>query len=472
MFNLFYFLALFLCSPFLLYRAYRTGRYLPRWKERFFGTRIQFTPSSANTSLVVSGITDNSNSCAGKRNRVLWFHGVSVGEIHLLTTLVTQFQQQSPNDRIVVSASTVTGYNEAQKRFRNATVIQAPFDWSWAIKKILDSMQPNLIILAESELWPNWLKIAEKQQIPVIVINGRLSPRSFKRYRLANRLLRLLILNRVQQWVMQSEAEADRLRQLGVSADKIVVSGSIKYDGAMVEPSKDELANLQELFGIQNHHLVWIAGSTHAPEEKIVVNIFRQLAVTYSNLYLILVPRSADRFQEVTELLAEARVPFQKRSELKTSAKVNEIQTDKPRILLVDTIGELGKIWHLGHIAFTGGSLDGQRGGQSMIEPAAAGLPLLFGPHIWNFRDAAQRLIECGGAKIIRTEEEFYNEMVFLIDHPEIRRNRGDNSRQLVVQQQGATQRTLNVLDLWLQRQQESRTPLQENTSTAPRKAG
>ncbi len=416
-----YLLALAVLSPWLVWRAAATGRY-----RRDLGAKLLGRVDVPNPD--------------GKP--VAWFHGVSVGEVHLLGPLVTAFRKRHPDWLVVVSSTTDTGLEEARKRFADLPVIAYPFDFSWSVAAALDEVKPALVVLAESEMWPNLLAAAARRGVPVAVVNARMSPRSFARLRRLAALARRLMFRHVAAFAVQSPDYADRLRQLGVDPGKLTVTGSVKYDGATGDRDTPKARELKRLLGVAaSPLLVWVAGSTHAPEEAIVLDVFAKLRPRFPDLRLVLVPRHPDRFAEVAQLVERSGLPFVRRSQVK------EPLAEMPAVVLLDTVGELGAAWGLADVGYTGGSLDGQRGGQSMIEPAGYGVPTLFGPHVWNFRDAANRLIDAGGAVMVRDAAELERELAKLLEDADLRRRMGEAARKLVREQQGATERTLDVLD-------------------------
>jgi 3-deoxy-D-manno-octulosonic-acid transferase len=327
-------------------------------------------------------------------------------------------------------------------------VIRFPLDFSWSVKRVLRRIKPSLIVLAECELWPNFLLAARREGVPVTVINARISPRSFRRYRRIRFAARWMF-GMVARFAVQTQAYSDNLQLLGVPAERLAVTGSVKYDGATGDRSNPRTAALRGLLGISPGELVWVAGSTQAPEEEIALAVFRRLQTEFPTLRLILVPRQKDRFDDVAQTLKRSGATFARRSELTTA-------TTAP-IVLVDTIGELNAVWGLANVAFVGGSLDGKRGGQNMIEPAAYGAAVVFGPHVWNFRDAAARLIEARAAIQISDAAELEAVVRQLFDDPDTRRDLGDNARRLVRDQQGATIRTVELLAQMLERALPSR---------------
>ncbi|VTS03271.1 Three-deoxy-D-manno-octulosonic-acid transferase domain protein OS=Pirellula staleyi (strain ATCC 27377 / DSM 6068 / ICPB 4128) GN=Psta_4166 PE=4 SV=1: Glycos_transf_N [Gemmata massiliana] len=466
--NLVYLLALTILSPWLMWRAARTGRYRQNLTAKLFG-RTRLAPLA--------------------KGPVAWFHAVSVGEVNLLGTLVPQFRKRHPDWHVVVSSTTDTGLVEARKQFADLDVIAWPFDFTWAVATALDAVNPSLIVLTESELWPNFLAAASTRNVPVVVVNARLSPRSFRRLKRVAGFARRMLFQHVTRFAVQETEYTERLQQLGVPAAKLVTTGSIKYDGAAGErdtpktralrraiglgeptpPSplpegKGELAreiSVSETLLVKRESsvspfpsgrgdggvgylcspLILLAGSTHAPEEALILTAFARLHAQFSHLRLILVPRHPDRFEEVARLVEDSRLSFVRRSCI--TAPLPEM----PAVVLLDTVGELGAAWGLADVGFTGGSLDGKRGGQSMIEPAGYGVPCVFGPHVWNFRAAARRLVEVGGAVMVKDATELETELTKLIADADRRTRMGNTARDLVRRQQGATSRTLDVID-------------------------
>jgi len=295
-------------------------------------------------------------------------------------------------------------------------------------------------VLAEGEVWPNFLVAAGQYAIPVAVVNGRMSPRSYRRYRWLRALVGPL-LHRVALYAVQNEAYAANFRSLGTRAERVHVTGSVKYDGVTGDRQNPKTKELAGLLGIRPQDLVWVAGSTQAPEEEIVLEVYRRAASEHANLRLIVVPRQRDRFGEVAGILKRSGLSFVQRSALSLPA------AQSPPVILVDTIGELGAIWGLADVAFVGGSLDGQRGGQNMIEPAAYGAAVVFGPHVWNFRDTVDRLLHAGAAIQVGTPVELETAVRRLLQDKAERDRLGVAARQLVSLQQGATERTIDLLD-------------------------
>jgi 3-deoxy-D-manno-octulosonic-acid transferase len=419
-FDLGYLFVLSLLSPWLLYRAIRTRRYRRGLREKLLGLRK--APMTGS----------------------VWFHGVSVGEIHLLRQVVAAFRRRHPNVPCVLSTTTDTGYDEARRWFPDLFVFHYPFDFSWAVRRSLRVVAPQLVVLAESELWPNFLMEARKQGVAVAVINGRMSPRSLKRYQWLKPLSRCLF-GQLDLVLMQTEHYARAVRILGVDPNRVAVTGNIKFDGVLTDRCNPRTNHLRGILKVQADDLIWIAGSTQSPEEGIVLRIWQKLRIDYPKLRLILVPRHKERFEEVAQLLAQAGVDFARRSRGEDLGRP---------LVLVDSMGELGALWGLADVAFVGGSLDGRRGGQNMIEPAAYGAVVVFGPYVWNFADTAARLIDARAACQIADAGQLETLVRLLLEDEEERHRLGANAREFVRHQQGATEQTVTMLGQLLETHQ------------------
>jgi 3-deoxy-D-manno-octulosonic-acid transferase len=407
-----YLVVLALLSPWLIYRALRTGRYRRGLRDKLFGLS-EAPPSGA-----------------------VWFHGVSVGEIHLLRQVVAAFRRRYPELPCVLSTTTETGYDEARKCFPDLFVFFFPFDFSWAVRRSLSALAPRLVVLAEAELWPNFLMAARRQRVPVAVINGRMSPRSLKRYQWVKPLSRWLF-GQLDLLLMQTEHYARAVRILGVHPDRIAVTGNIKFDGVLTDRRNPRTHFLRDMLQVKDDELIWIAGSTQAPEEEIALGIWQKLRIDYPKLRLFLVPRHKERFEEVAQLLERSSVDFARRSSC--------ADLDKP-VVLVDTRGELGPLWGLADVAFVGGSLDGRRGGQNMIEPAACGTAVVFGPYVWNFADTAARLIDAQAACQVADAGQLETVVRLLLEDEEERHRLGSAARDFVLHHKGATKQTVALL--------------------------
>jgi 3-deoxy-D-manno-octulosonic-acid transferase len=425
--DLFYVLTLVLLTPWLVFKSWMTGKYRRGLGDKALGRAF---------------LREGNEPC-------VWFHAVSLGEVLLLRQIIAGFRQRHPNWRVVLSTTTDTGYDEAKRRYPDLAVFWWPFDFSWAVRRALANVRPDLVVLAEAELWPNFLAAARLANIPVAVVNARLSPRSLRRWRrLDFRPFRLAqsLFSLVRLWAVQTPQYADHLAQIGVSYDRLRVTGSVKWDGVEQDRTNPYTRTLRQLFALDDKALVFVAGSTQPPEEEIALKIYRHLLTKFPMLRLILVPRQPERFGPVADLVGRQGLPVVRRSTCAAASPARAVGAVPP-VVVVDTVGELGAVWGLADVAFVGGSLDGRRGGQNVIEPAAYGAAVLFGPHVWNFRDAVNRLLQANAAIQVRDADELAEHVEQLLADKTSRDRLGEAARLLVRQQRGATARTLDILD-------------------------
>ena len=327
----------------------------------------------------------------------IWLHGVSVGEVQLLAGLAAEIRRQAESAGrsvdCVVSSSTTTGLEVAAKRFGADRTFPCPLDFTWAVDRVLDRVRPDLLVLGELELWPNLLARTARRGIPIVVANARMSPRSAAGYGRVAVLVRRM-LRRVSVVVARSPEDGERFTALG--APRVVVAGSMKFDGVRGDRSLPEIARLRASAGFADDAIVFLAGSTQAPEESLAVETFRALEQSHPRLRLVIVPRHVERADEIASLLNRAGARWQRRSLLDRTGS-----DPAARVLLVDTTGELGWWWGAATIAFVGGSLDGRRGGQNMLEPAAYGAAVCFGPHTRNFAREVETLLAAEAACVV-----------------------------------------------------------------------
>jgi 3-deoxy-D-manno-octulosonic-acid transferase len=322
-------------------------------------------------------------------------------------------------------------------------------DFSWAVKSALRRVRPDVLVLAELELWPNLIRAAKRQGVKTAVVNGRLSEKSFRGYRrirpLVGRMLRQLDLIAVQD-----ETYAGRFRELGALPETVHVTGSMKYDGAETDRQNRATRRLAELAGITDRDVVFLAGSTQEPEESAALTIFQRLHPEFPNLKLILVPRHPERFDSVAKLLDQSGLPWQRRTLLDqpTDEKASENSTFRlpPSAFLIDAVGELGAWWGTAQIAFVGGSF-GHRGGQNMIEPAAYGAAVSFGPNTWNFRDVVSAMLDRQAAVVVQNPAELEQFVRRCLTDSVYGEELGRRAQEFVKTQIGATERTLRLLE-------------------------
>ena len=411
--NLAYVALLLAVSPVLLYRRWVHGKYRDGWSEKLWGRLPE---------------RDGSRPC-------LWLHAVSVGEVLQLRPLMNLLTAQRPGWDFVITTTTRTGLDVAKKEFAQHTVCYCPLDFSWAVRRAIARLKPSAIVLVELELWPNLVLTANRLGVPLALINGRVSEKSFRGYRRIRPLIARL-LSGFELLAVQNEEYADRLRTLGAPSERLHLTGSIKFDGVKSDRSNAKTSELRQFFGLRSDERVFIAGSTQAPEESLALDTWQALRSEFPSLRLILVPRHKERFDEVAALVTSRGLTLQRRS--------NDVRGDGD-VLLLDTLGELGACWGLAEIAFVGGSLT-QRGGQNMLEPAAFGAAVLFGPNTWNFRDIVEQLLARDAARVVRSADELTATVRTLLrDSAEVR-DLGSRARDFVATQQGAAARTVDLL--------------------------
>ncbi len=423
--NVLYVLFLILASPVIIWRMIRQGKYREGFAEKFRGLS-PITPEGTGP--------------------VVWFHAVSVGEVNLLKPILPLLRREHPDWHLVVSSTSMTGRRLAERLFPDLTVFYCPLDFTWSVRRSLLRVRPDMLVLAELELWPNLIAMAARGGTKVAVINGRISDRSFKQYRAVSFFLRP-ILQKLALIAASDETAAGYFRRLGADPARLHVTGSIKFDGAQTDRRNPKTLDLARLAGIRLDRtdgapadIVFLAGSTQDPEEAMALDAFRAWSEKFPELKLILVPRHPERFESVAELLDKSGLPWLRRSGITETPS-----SPGTRILLVDTIGELGAWWGASQIAFVGGSI-GKRGGQNMLEPAAYGAAVSFGPNTKNFREISQQMLRAEAALVVRSPEELTAFVGRCLNRPQWRAELGDRARRLVIAQRGACSKTAALL--------------------------
>jgi len=374
--------------------------------------------------------------------RRIWMHGVSVGEVQLLAALAAEIRRQAEAEgravECVISSSTTTGLEVAAKRFGADNTFPCPLDFTWAVGRALDRVRPDMLVLGELELWPNLLSRTHARGIPIVVANARMSERSFRGYGRIAPLVRRM-LGRTSLVMARSEADAGRFRSLG--AADVVVAGSMKFDGVSGDRADPNVARLRRLAGIPDDAIVFLAGSTQSPEEQLAIDAFRAVAAAHPRLRLAIVPRHVERTSEIAALLDASGLRWQRRSRLEADGPAADT-----RLLLVDTTGELGWWWGAAAIAFVGGSLDGKRGGQNMLEPAAYGAAVCFGPHTRNFNDEVRVLLDAGAAEVVSSGADITAFVRRCLAEPAFAADRGRRAAAAVASHRGATAATARMI--------------------------
>lgn len=379
----------------------------------------------------------------------VWIHAVSVGEINATKVLVDRLRREIPDVEIVFSTTTQTGQEVARKLYGEENVFYYPRDLSGAVKRSLDRVKPTLLVLMELEVWPNFTAEVLARGVPVVVINGRITERSAGRYARVKSLLGPSFL-RVRRWLMQTEEYAQRIKLLGVDPARVEVAGNIKYDDVETAPlAPEDRAEARAMLGLPEDALVLIGGSTHPSEEEWLLDAYKTLREKHTNLRLVLVPRHPHRLDEVQKAIVARCFPVVRRSAIKergTTAMDGVPAQDRSRaVVLVDTMGELKKMYKAADAAFVGGSLI-PHGGQSPMEPAGFGIPTLYGPHMHNFSEAVEFLREANGGVMVENAAGLAPALDRLFSDKESAKAMGTRAREAFLKRQGATARCVAYL--------------------------
>ena len=358
---------------------------------------------------------------------VLWLHAVSVGETRAALPLIRALREVDPNRSILVTTTTLTGSRQVREALGDQVWhVYAPYDLPGAVRRFLHQTRPGLAIIMETELWPNLLHQCAAAGIPVLIANARLSERSMRGYARMD-WLTTPMLQHITLIAAQSQADADRFRTLG--APRVQVTGNLKYDLALPEDLPEQGRQFRQEWWGENRP-VWIAASTHTGEDELVLDAFARLRESWPELLLLLVPRHPERFDGVAELCRQRGFNVTRRSERQPCP----VET---AVFLGDSMGELLRFYAAADLAFVGGSLV-PTGGHNVLEPALLGLPTLFGPHMFNFTEAGERLLQAGAAWQVSTAMELAVAADRLLADPELRRDAGQRGRSVVEQHRGA----------------------------------
>ena len=404
-----------LSLPFWLYQIWRHGKY-----RRGFSERMGKVPDRLE------------NAC---EQEVIWIHAVSVGEVLAVSGLVGQLHRQFPQWRIVVSTTTDTGQDLARKRFGEENVFYFPMDFAFAIRPYLRALRPKLVVLAETEFWPNFLRMAHGIGARVAVVNARISDRSWPRYRRFRWALRRLLAN-VDLFLAQTEQDKARLESIGADGGRVRVSGNLKFDVSLPAPP-GIVERLRRSFASAGAGPVLVCGSTVEGEDPPLLRAFENVRVSHPRAVMVLAPRHPERFEAVDSLLQEMGIPTHRRSQWQGEPLAGGV-------FLVDTIGELAALYGLADVAFVGGSLV-PRGGHNIIEPAQHGVATVTGNHTENFRDIVGLFQSRDAVRIVGLAELPLVLMQLLDDNVE-RMALGRRAKETILSQMGVTSRTMEAL--------------------------
>lgn len=442
-----------LLLPYWLLQGLRHGKYFSN-----LGQRLGLSFPSLKQKAGFAG-----------QQHAIWIHAVSVGEALSAVTLARRLKETYPERSLIVSTTTITGNQLVRERMPFAdAVIYFPLDWAFCVRRALNAVKPSVVVVLETEIWPNFLREAGRRSIPVVFVSGRISDRSFARYQSYLRKFGFFLrpflrraLSGASSFLMQSEKDAERIRSLGAPSAKVLVSGNLKYDMPMPEatPISQWLEN--ELRRRGRAPLI-IAGSVVATEEPLALIAFGVVQGEFPQALLVLAPRKPERFEAAAEFVQESRRKFVRRSQMKigdalqpspgngvekplNAAASNGSLPDDVSVILLDSIGELASLYRLADGAFVGGSLV-PSGGHNILEPAAFGKIPVFGPSMENFAEIASRFVSAGAAIQVESPEDAGVAWIQLLRDPQRREQMGAAARQLVEGSRGATARAIEVI--------------------------
>jgi 3-deoxy-D-manno-octulosonic-acid transferase len=423
-YSLLFGIGVLLTAPYYLWRLRGKILSVADWRERLGFLPARFAPPAPASD-----------------SRALWVHAVSVGETLAAARLVKDLQREFPERKLFLSCVTRAGREVGEKRLPDvAGHFYLPLDFRSAARRVVRRLRPALLLIVETELWPNLLRAAHESRARVVLVNARLSDRSFRGYRLAKPFMRRIF--ECVDWIgAQTPKDAERFIELGAIPERVDVTGNLKFDG---EPPKiTELAgNLRAGLETSSRGPVIVAASTMPGEEPLLFQAWNEVRVQHPQAILILAPRHPNRFEEVSRLLSGAGRTIVRRTTLEKGAQELAAQLGAPEVLLLDTIGELAGIFELADLVFVGGSLV-PTGGHNLLEPAYWGKPILCGPHMENFRDIAQLFTRAGAAVEVASPNELARVILQLLRDDERRRKMGDRAAQLMEEGLGATERTM-----------------------------
>ena len=409
--------------PFFAFRFIRERRFRERLRQN-----LGFFPAETLTRVV--------------GRSPVWFQAASVGEVVAASSIIREFKRQLPDIPVLISSGTISGYDMAQRIIPEAdAVIFYPPDLPGMPDRIVGKILPRAYVPVETELWPNFIRSARKRSIPVIMVNGRIGERSVEHYRQMRRMFTKM-LDTVVRFCMQSTVDAQYVIQLGADPHKVIVTGNTKYDQNYSQVTAEEKKVLRQELGLLESIPVLIAGSTHRGEEEILLEVLRQIQGRYPIVKMILAPRDVPRSGGIVELVRRAGFVAELRSQM---SSLTAEQRAEVRVVVLDSIGELGRFYSLADLVFVGGSLV-SHGGHNILEPAAQGKPILVGPHMFNFRDTYALFSKRNACVTVLDGQELAQKIRELLQNKQAAEQMGRDAARIVAENQGAAVRTVEHL--------------------------
>lgn len=384
------------------------------------------------------------NTSGASNKPVVWIHAVSLGEVTAITPLVKRLRARYPDVDLIVSTVTETGRQAVVQYLTGiATHRYAPLDFPWVVKRVVNRLNPIAYGFVETELWPNLLGILERTSVPTVLLNGRISSRSYSRYRLVRPLVARML--RGTRCLMQSERDVERIITLGARASQVRKVGNLKFDDLTTRSQNDDAELRRKGLGLGEHEVLIVAGSTHPGEEECLIQCYLDLIGNFPCLVLLLAPRHLERVTQLDRIVRARGLPAFRRTALDGS-KPGDRGMGNPRVIILDTQGELASMYRDAVVAFVGGTLQ-PIGGHNLLEPAFWGTPVLFGPHTDHCADVAELLVRSGGGKQLSAGAELGPTMSALLTDDAARQAMGQAARRVVLENQGATARHLTELE-------------------------
>jgi 3-deoxy-D-manno-octulosonic-acid transferase len=374
----------------------------------------------------------------------IWVHAASVGEVFCSLPLLKKIKKEFPRSKIVLTTITSTGNETAKARAPEADqVLFLPIDHPLILRRSINKIQPSILLIAETELWPNLLRSCGKRRIPVVLFNGRISQRSFRRY-LRFKFFFKESLKNISLFLMQTEEDRKRIIEIGGEPQKTRTTGNLKFDQTFPSVTQEATAEIAKTLGLHGTEKILIAGSTHSGEEEILVSLYKELRGMTPHLVLVLAPRHLERLEEVEGILRKESIPWSRKTALSLGAG-QPSDRKAPGVILLDTMGELMSIYSLGTLVFVGGSLV-PIGGHNPLEPLFFKKCVLFGPHMFNFLEISNRLIEAGGAIQVSGKEDLFAQLKRLLIDEVAREEVGKKGHQFLQRHQGAAERMIEEI--------------------------
>ena len=373
--------------------------------------------------------------------RPIWIHAASVGEVFCSIPLLKRMKVELPHCSIVLTTMTRTGNEAAKNSIPEANcILFFPIDHPLTVRRVIKSIQPGLLLIAETELWPNFLQSCGKNGVPIVLFNGRISEKSFRRYQLLKFFFKEC-LKYISLFLMQTEEDRNRIIEIGASPEKTKVAGNLKFDQASPLFTQEMIAEMSKLLRLQGEEIILIAGSTHSGEEEILIGLFKELRKLDSHLVLLLAPRHLERLEEVERILKKESISWMRRTSLSMDQNRSPQELKEPsEVILLDTMGELMSLYRLGTMVFIGGSLV-PVGGHNPIEPLLFKKCVLFGPYMFNFSEISQSLLQAGGAIQVDGKEDLFFQLKRLLSDEGARTEVGERGYQFIQKHRGTIER-------------------------------